>query len=135
MPTDVVRAYKGALKEKEALESTLKALSVQQEDTAGDEEGAVANDAPDSSQQKEEVQGKSHYHYYYFQIMPTSLGRLNNYPTRSLKRYKRLLPVNENPIKLGSEFCWFQIPDVPPCCTTVEPLNKGYSLFLSHAFK
>lgn len=33
---DVVRAYRGALKEKEALEQTLKALSVQQEEMGGE---------------------------------------------------------------------------------------------------
>ena len=36
---DVVRAYKGVLKEKEALETTLKALSVQQEEEGEGEEG------------------------------------------------------------------------------------------------
>lgn len=40
MCADVVRAYKGLLKEKEALEASLKALSIQQlEDEAKEDEG------------------------------------------------------------------------------------------------
>ena len=35
---DVVRAYRGALKEKDALETTLKALSIHQEDIGTEEE-------------------------------------------------------------------------------------------------
>ena len=37
-PPDVVRAYRGVLKEKEALEKTLKALSVRQEEEVVEEE-------------------------------------------------------------------------------------------------
>lgn len=55
---DVVRAYRGALKEKEALESTLKALSVQQEEVEeveeGEEEG-IPNERGSDNQRKEEV--------------------------------------------------------------------------------
>lgn len=52
---DVVRAYRGALKEKEALESTLKALSVQQEEVEEGEEEGIPNERGSDNQRKEEV--------------------------------------------------------------------------------
>ena len=59
---DVVHAYKGVLKEKEALESTLKALSLQQENVAEEgcvtEEEGVTEEADVTEEEgKEEIKG------------------------------------------------------------------------------